>query len=60
MAALSGRSVAALELRAAGHASEDSRQRQRKRQKPERPRARPTSLFFARRAMRFGLPEATA
>lgn len=35
-------------------------QRQRERQVPLRPSARPTSLFFALRVIRFGLPEATA
>ena len=33
--------------------------RQRKRHKPERPSVRPTSLFFARRVIRFRLPEAS-
>jgi hypothetical protein len=33
--------------------------RQRKRQNPERAKVRPTSLFLARRVIRFGFPEAT-
>jgi hypothetical protein len=33
--------------------------RQRKRQTPERPSVRPRSLFFTRRVIRFGLPDAS-